>query len=110
MGDYVDVSDATFDSEVLESDLPVLVDFWAPWCAPCRAIGKHVDTLASEYKGTLKVVKINVDNSPKVAGKMGIRGIPALIVFKDGEVVNRMQGMPPNALNKLRKLVEPALG
>ena len=110
MGKYVDVSDATFQSEVLDSDLPVLVDFWAPWCGPCRTIAPHVEAIGEEFVGRLKVAKVNVDNNPGIAGNLGIMGIPALFVFKGGEVVNRMQGMPPNARNRLRTLVEPALG
>ncbi|MCB9538646.1 MAG: thioredoxin [Myxococcales bacterium] len=106
MGAYVNVSDADFQSEVLESDLPVLVDFWAPWCGPCRAIAPHVETLATKYAGKLKVAKVNVDDNQRIAGQLGIRGIPAIMVFHKGQVANQMTGMPPNPLAKLESLVQ----
>ena len=83
---------ATFDAVVLQSQLPVLVDFWAPWCGPCRAIGPIIDELANEYEGKLSVVKLNVDESPSTPGKYGIRAIPTLILFKNGEVVEQVTG------------------
>ncbi len=110
MANYIEVSDSSFEADVLNSDLPVLVDFWAPWCGPCRAIGPHVEKLAEELAGQLVVAKVNVDNNPGIAGKLGIMGIPAIFVFKGGEVVNRMNGMPPgNVKGRLRQLVDPAL-
>ena len=83
------VNDSNFDAVVLQSQLPVLVDFWAPWCGPCRAIGPIIDELANEYEGKLSVVKLNVDESPSTPGKYGIRAIPTLILFKNGEVVEQ---------------------
>ena len=80
----VHVSDATFDAEVLNSDIPVLVDFWAEWCGPCKMIAPVLDEIASEYDGRLKVCKVDVDAKPEIPPKFGIRGIPTLIVFKGG--------------------------
>mgnify|MGYP000010740785 FL=1 len=86
------VNDSNFDAVVLQAQLPVLVDFWAPWCGPCRAIGPIIDELANEYEGKLSVVKLNVDESPSTPGKYGIRAIPTLILFKNGEVVEQVTG------------------
>lgn len=86
------VNDANFEAVVLQSRLPVLVDFWAPWCGPCRAIGPIVDELAADYEGRLEVVKLNVDENPTTPGKYGIRAIPTLILFKNGEVVEQVTG------------------
>lgn len=87
-----DVNDANFDEEVLKSSEPVLVDFWAPWCGPCKAIAPIVEELSSEYEGKLKVVKVNVDDNKEAAHRYNVRGIPNLILFKDGEMVDQMIG------------------
>ncbi|WP_018125652.1 thioredoxin [Desulfovibrio oxyclinae] len=86
------LTDANFEQEVLKSDVPVLIDFWAPWCGPCRAMGPVIDELATEYEGQVKVLKMNVDENSGTPGKYGIRAIPTLILFKDGEVVDQSTG------------------
>ena len=104
---YVTLSDATFDQEVLQSDQPVLVDFWAAWCGPCRVIAPLIEQLAAEYEGRAKVGKLDVDHNPQVAMRYGIRSIPSLIFFKDGRPVDQMIGVvPKNVLaQKLDALV-----
>ena len=86
------VTDADFENTVLKSSIPALVDFWAPWCGPCRAVGPIVDELADEFSGKMLVVKMNVDENPATPTKYGIRAIPTLIVFKDGEVLEQITG------------------
>jgi thioredoxin 1 len=86
------VNDAAFDAEVLKSDLPVLVDFWAPWCGPCRAIAPVIDELTQEFEGKVSIKKMNVDENPATPSKFGIRAIPTLILFKNGEVVEQVTG------------------
>ena len=86
------VSTADFDKEVLESEQPVLVDFWAVWCGPCRAIAPAVDAVAEEYAGKAKVYKLNVDDSPEIAGRYGVMSIPTLMIFKDGQKVGELVG------------------
>ena len=109
MSEHVDVTDATFDQEVYLSQIPVLVDFWAPWCGPCKTIGPLVEKLSEEYSGRLKVVKVNVDENGEVAQKLGIKGIPALFTFKEGEVHEQHVGNSPNAMAKLRELADNVL-
>jgi thioredoxin 1 len=101
MSAALDVTDASFKQEVIESDIPVLVDFWAPWCGPCRMVAPVVEEIATQYEGRLKVVKINTDENPKVAGEYGIRSIPTLMVFKGGEKVGIHVGaVPKSTLSK----------
>ncbi len=95
MANITEITDATFDSEVLASDVPVLVDFWAPWCGPCRAIAPLLEELAAEYEGRAKIVKINVDDNTASAAKFGIRSIPNLILFKGGQVAEQIVGAVP---------------
>jgi len=91
----LDVNDATFDQEVLKSEQPVLVDFWAVWCGPCKAIAPIVDSVAATFAGKLKVIKVNVDENGATTSRYGIRGIPALLFFKNGQVVDQVVGYKP---------------
>lgn len=93
----VAVTDATFEAEVKSSDVPVVVDFWAPWCGPCKQIGPALEEISEEMDGKVKVVKVDVDENPASAAALGVRGIPALFVFKDGEVVSNKTGAAPKA-------------
>ncbi len=88
----MDITDQSFDEEVLKSNLPVLVDFWAPWCTPCKIVTPIVEELAKEYEGKLKVVKMNVDENPNASSKYGVMSIPSLIIFKNGNPVKTMIG------------------
>ncbi|MFO7760695.1 MAG: thioredoxin [Thermodesulfobacteriota bacterium] len=88
----VEISDADFESEVLKADLPTLVDFWAPWCGPCKAIAPVIQEMSKEYEDKIKFAKMNVDNNPETPGKFGIRAIPTLIFFKDGEIADQITG------------------
>lgn len=89
--------DRGFDSTVLQAEVPVLVDFWAPWCGPCRMVAPVVEELAGQYAGKLRAVKVNVDDSPAVAGKYGIQSIPSLVFFKNGKEAGRVIGAVPKA-------------
>ena len=95
MGAPMDLSDDNFQSEVVESSLPVLVDFWATWCGPCRMVAPIVDEIATEYEGRIKVGKVDVDTAQKTAGEFGIRSIPTLLIFKDGKVADQIVGAVP---------------
>ena len=103
----VAVTDATFDAEVKKSDIPVVVDFWAEWCGPCKQIGPALEELAVEMEGRIKVAKVDVDSNPNSAAAMGIRGIPALFIFKDGEVISNRAGAAPKAT--LKSWIEDAI-
>jgi thioredoxin 1 len=102
MAKPIAVTDAEFEQKVLKSDIPVVVDFWAPWCGPCRAIAPILDKLAGEYEGQLTIAKVNTDEEVSWAGQFGIQGIPTLIVFKNGEEVARLVGSrPENAYREI---------
>ncbi len=103
----IEVTDANFESVILKSDVPALVDFWAEWCAPCRAIAPLVEEVAQEYAGKIKVAKLNVDENPSTPGKYGVRGIPTLILFKDGQVVDQIVGAVPK--DQIKALVDRVL-
>ena len=97
MAGIIDVTDATFEAEVLKSTLPIVIDFWAEWCAPCRAIAPIVKELSTLYDGKLKVVKMNIDENPATPGKYGIRAIPTVLAFKNGAVVGQITGQRPRS-------------
>jgi thioredoxin 1 len=103
----IEVTDSNFDAEILKSPVPVLVDFWAVWCAPCRAIAPHVEALANEYAGKLRVGKLDIDSNPEVTGQFEVRSIPTVLVFKGGKVVGQLVGAVPRA--KLEDLIKKAL-
>ncbi len=106
--DVVTLQDATFEKEVLKSDVPVLVDFWAVWCGPCKAIAPAVDELAKQYKGKVKIAKMDVDEHQQVPQQFGIRSIPTLLLFKGGRVVDTIVGAVPKS--KLEDSLKKALG
>jgi len=93
----VAATDATFDAEVRQADVPVVVDFWAEWCGPCKQIGPALEELSDEMAGKVKIVKVDVDSNPSSAASLGVRGIPALFMFKDGEVISNRSGAAPKA-------------
>jgi thioredoxin 1 len=107
MSKPVEIDEAKFDESVLKAKIPVLVDFWAPWCGPCRMVAPIVEELAGEYAGKVGFFKLNVDNSPGVAGKYGVMSIPTLMLFKDGKPVTNIIGFKPK--DELKKSLDRAL-
>jgi thioredoxin 1 len=106
MGTNIEFTDTNFEEEVIKSEVPVLVDFWAEWCAPCRLIAPIVEQLASEYEGKLKVGKINVDQNPHVSMNYGIRSIPTILIFKSGKAIEQLIGaVPKNSITEKIKSV-----
>ena len=101
------VSDASFEADVVSSSQPVLVDFWAEWCGPCKQIGPALEELSTEMEGKIKVVKVDVDSNPSAAAALGVRGIPALFLFKDGQVISNKTGAAPKAA--LKSWIEDAI-
>lgn len=102
----IHVTDANFDLEIMQSKVPTLIDFWATWCAPCRALAPIVEEMAETYAGKIKVAKMNVDENPATPGKYGVRGIPTLILIKDGEVVDQVVGAVPKS--QIQGLIDKA--
>jgi len=103
----VNVTDDSFESEVLQSEIPVLVDYWAPWCGPCKMAAPVLEKIAGEFQGRLKVCKINVDEQREVAGRYRIMSIPTMFLFKDGEVVDQIVGVTPNFESDLKRRIDP---
>jgi len=106
-GNVAHVGDGNFSEEILKADKPALVDFWAPWCGPCKAIGPLVETLAGQYHEKLKVAKINIDDNPKTAAAYGVRSIPTLLLFKEGKVFDTLVGLVP--MERLEAFIKKAL-
>ena len=103
----VAATDATFDAEVKDSEIPVVVDFWAEWCGPCKQIGPSLEEISNEMEGKIKVVKVDIDTNPSAAASLGVRGIPALFLFKNGEVLSNKTGAAPKAA--LKSWIEDAI-
>ena len=102
----IEVTDDVFTSEVLESDIPVLVDFWAPWCGPCRTAAPVLEKIAGQYEGQLKVCEVNIDNERETAMQYGIMSIPTMLLFKDGQVVDQLTGVPPSFEADLKRRID----
>ena len=105
----IEVTEDKFEDEVLRSEVPVLVDYWAPWCGPCKMAAPVLERIAGEYEGRLKVCKINVDEEREVASKHRIMSVPTMFLFKDGELVDQIVGVTPNFENDLKRRIEPYL-
>ena len=106
MSNIIQLTDAMFETEVLKSDIPVIIDFWATWCAPCRLIAPHIEAIAEEYAGKVKVCKLDVDNNQNTARILGIRSIPTVMIFNKGEVVGNIVGaVPKNVIEERLKSV-----
>ncbi|MGH2531984.1 MAG: thioredoxin [Thermomicrobiales bacterium] len=110
MANSLEVSDSTFDQEVLKADKPVLVDFWAPWCGPCRAVSSVLDEIASERPESLKVVKVNIDDNQQYAFQLGVMSVPTMVIFKDGAPVDKLIGALPKRMivDRLERHLTPA--
>ncbi len=108
MGKPIEIGDSNFDQTVLQAEMPVLVDFWAPWCAPCRMVAPVVEELAEEYDGKISFAELNVDHNPKTASKYGIMSIPTLLIFKDGKPISHIVGFRPKA--ELKRSLDAVLG
>lgn len=106
-GGLFQATDGNFELEILKSEVPVMVDFWAPWCGPCHIIGPVIEELAAEYTGRVKVAKMNVDENPATPSQYGIRGIPTVILFKDGKVFDQIVGAVPKS--KVEEMIKKAL-
>jgi thioredoxin 1 len=107
VADLLELTDATFEDEVIRSELPVVVDFWAPWCGPCRMIAPIMDELAGEHAGSVRFAKLNVDENPQTAAQFSVMSIPTLLLFKHGQVAHQIIGALPK--NRLVQEIEPAL-
>ena len=103
----IEITDSSFKSEVIESEIPVLVDFWAPWCGPCKTVAPVLDELANEYEGKVKIVKLNVDENQSTATEFGIKSIPTLIIFKSGKAVDQTMGAQPK--ENLKQMIDKSL-
>ncbi|HON92655.1 MAG TPA: thioredoxin [Sedimentisphaerales bacterium] len=106
-GKTIEITDESFESEVLGSDIPVLVDYWAPWCGPCRMAAPVLEKIADEYEGRLKVCKVNIDDNRQIAMQYHIMSIPTMLLFKDGERVDQITGVTPNFESDLKRKIEP---
>jgi len=108
MANIIQVGDDNFEAEVIRSKLPVLIDFWAPWCGPCKSIAPVIEELANEYEGKLKVTKLNVDDNPNTASRYGVRGIPNLLILKEGAVKEQVVGVVPKGrlVDAIEKILE----